>query len=143
MGQGLRLRLLPRQLLPDRARGPAARRRERPRPSGEPAARRLRRRLARARPADASHARLARRWRRAGGTLMAAVLIAILALTVLGIPFVLAVDRDAAPLRLLGLAFLYGSGAIYFVLLGLSALHVRWTLIGVTIAALLVLVLCV
>jgi len=71
---------------------------------------------------------------------MAPVLIAILALTVLGIPFVLAVDRAAAPLRLLGLAFLYGTGAMYFVLLALSVLHVRWTLIGVTIAALILMV---
>jgi len=68
---------------------------------------------------------------------MAPVLIAILALTVLGIPIVLAVDRDATPLRLLGLAFLYGSGAMYVVLLALSVLHVRWTLISVTIAALM------
>jgi hypothetical protein len=69
---------------------------------------------------------------------MAPVLIAILSLTVLGIPFVLAVDRDAPPLRLLGLACLYGTGVIYFVLLALSVLHVRWTLISVTIAAIVV-----
>ena len=68
---------------------------------------------------------------------MAPVLIAILSLTVLGIPFVLAVDRDAPPLRLLGLACLYGTGVIYFVLLALSVLHVRWSLISVTIAALI------
>jgi len=68
---------------------------------------------------------------------MAAVLIAILSLTVLGIPLVLAVDRNASPLRLLGLAFLYGTGAIYFVLLALSVLHIRWSLLSVTIAALL------
>lgn len=69
---------------------------------------------------------------------MAPVLIAILGMTVLGIPLVLAVDRDASPLRLLGLAFLYGTGAIYLVLLALSVLHVRWTLLSVTIAALIV-----
>ncbi len=69
---------------------------------------------------------------------MAPVLIAILSLTVLGIPFVLAIDRDASPLRLLGLACLYGTGAMYFVLLALSVLHVRWTLVSVTIAALVV-----
>src|SRR4029079_8755775 len=65
-----------------------------------------------------------------------AALIALLSLTALGIPFVLAVDRDAPPLRLLGLAVLYGTGAIYFALLALSVLHVRWTLLSVTIAAL-------
>ena len=68
---------------------------------------------------------------------MAAVLIAILSLTVLGIPLVLALDRAAPPLRLLGLAFLYGTGAIYFVLLALSIVHVHWSLISVTIAALI------
>jgi len=69
---------------------------------------------------------------------MAPVLIAILSLTVLGIPIVLALDRDAGPLRILGLAFLYGTGAIHFVLLALSVLHVRWSLITVTVAAILV-----
>ena len=69
---------------------------------------------------------------------MAPVLVAILSLTVLGIPFVLAVDRAASPLRLLGLAFLYGTGVIYFVLLALSVLHVRWSLLSVTIAAIVV-----
>ena len=68
---------------------------------------------------------------------MAAVLIAILSLTVLGIPLVLAVDRDASPLRLLGLAFLYGCGAIHFVLLALSVLHMRWSLLSITIPVLL------
>jgi hypothetical protein len=69
---------------------------------------------------------------------MAPVLIAIVSLTVVGIPLVLALDRDASPLRLLGLAFLYGSGAIYFVLLALSVLHMPWSLLSVTIAALIV-----
>jgi hypothetical protein len=69
---------------------------------------------------------------------MAPVFIAILSLTVLGIPFVLAVDRDAPPLRLLGLACLYGTGVIYFVLLALSVLHIRWSLISVTIAAVVI-----
>ena len=69
---------------------------------------------------------------------MAAVLIAILSLTVFGIPFVLAIDRDAPPLRLLGLSFLYGAGAMHFVLLALSVLHIRWSLISTTIAALVV-----
>jgi hypothetical protein len=68
---------------------------------------------------------------------MAPVVVAIVSLTVLGIPFVLALDRSASPLRLLGLAFLYGCGVIYFVLLALSVLGVRWTLVSVTIAALI------
>jgi len=68
---------------------------------------------------------------------MAPALIAILSLTVLGIPFVLAVDRQAGPLRVLGLAFLYGTGVMHFVLLALSVLHIRWSLVSVTIAAIL------
>ena len=66
---------------------------------------------------------------------MLPALIATLSLIVLGIPIVLALDRDASPMRLLGLACLYGTGAIYFVLLALSVLHVRWTLLSVTIGA--------
>src|SRR6185436_9647225 len=60
----------------------------------------------------------------------------------LGIPFVLAADSDAAPLRLLGLAFLYGAGAMHFVLLALSALHIPWSLVSVTIAAVLAMLPC-
>ena len=69
---------------------------------------------------------------------MLPALIAALSLIVLGIPIVLALDRDAAPLRLLGLACLYGTGAIYIVLLALSVLHVRWTLLSVTIGAFII-----
>jgi hypothetical protein len=48
---------------------------------------------------------------------MAAILIAILSLTVLGIPITLAMDRGARGFELLGLAFLYGSGAMFLLLL--------------------------
>ena len=57
---------------------------------------------------------------------MAPVLITILTLTVLGIPLVLKLDRNAPPLRLLGLAFLYGNGVIYFALLALFFLFGVW-----------------
>src|ERR1051325_4893050 len=93
--------------------------------------------MARAAAAHAPDGRLERLRRRAVEALMAAALIAVLSLTVLGVPFVPALDRDAPPLRLLGLAILYGTGAVYFVLLALSVLHVRWTLLDVSIAVLL------
>jgi hypothetical protein len=67
---------------------------------------------------------------------MTAALIAILSLTGFGIPIALAVDRNARGPLLIGASFLYGSGAIYFVMLALSIMHVRWTLMSVTIGAL-------
>ncbi|MEA2164656.1 MAG: hypothetical protein QOK37_2783 [Thermoanaerobaculia bacterium] len=69
---------------------------------------------------------------------MTAPLIAILSLTVLGIPIALAVDRRARGPLLIGTSFLYGSGTIYFVMLLLSIAHVRWTLTSVTIGALVI-----
>jgi len=69
---------------------------------------------------------------------MTAVLIAILSVTVFGVPIALAVDRRARGPLLIGTAFLYGSGTMYFVLLGLSIAHIHWTLISVTIASLLI-----
>ncbi len=68
---------------------------------------------------------------------MLAVLIAILSMTVLGLPIVLAIDRQARGPSLLGLAFLYGSGLVFVVLLALSILHVRWTVVTVTVIGLL------
>jgi hypothetical protein len=67
---------------------------------------------------------------------MTATLVAILSLVVLGIPITLAVDRRARGLLLLGASFLYGSGAMFLVMLTLSIAHLRWTLISVTISAL-------
>jgi hypothetical protein len=68
---------------------------------------------------------------------MLAVLIAILSMTVLGLPIALAIDRQVRGPVLLGLAFLYGSGWVFLALLALSILHVRWTVLTVTIVALL------
>lgn len=67
---------------------------------------------------------------------MTATLVAILSLTVSGVPIALAIDRRARGPLLVGTAFLYGSGTMYLVLLGLSIVHIRWTLISVTIASL-------
>jgi len=69
---------------------------------------------------------------------MTATLIAILSLAVMGIPITLAVDRRVRGPLLIGTAFLYGSGTMSFVLLTLSIAHIRWTLISVTIASLIV-----
>ena len=63
---------------------------------------------------------------------MLAVLIAILSIIVLGLPVTLAVDRSARGLLLVGLAFLYGSGLVFLVMLALSMLHIAWTLVTVT-----------
>ncbi len=67
---------------------------------------------------------------------MTSTLIAILSLTVLGIPIALNADRRSRGPLLIGTAFLYGSGAMFLVLLTLSIVHIRWTLISVTTAAL-------
>jgi hypothetical protein len=69
---------------------------------------------------------------------MTATLIAILSLIVLGIPTAIAIDRRARGPLLVGTAFLYGSGTMYLVLLTLSIVHIRWTLLSVTIASLIV-----
>src|SRR5207245_2194384 len=68
---------------------------------------------------------------------MGIALIAILSMTVIGLPIVLALDRRARGPMLLGLAFLYGSGWIFLVLLALSVLQVQWTIVMATTAALL------
>jgi hypothetical protein len=67
---------------------------------------------------------------------MTATLVAILSLTVLGMPIALAVDRRARGPLLVGTSFLYGSGTMFIVLLALSIAHVRWTLVSVTVTAL-------
>jgi hypothetical protein len=69
---------------------------------------------------------------------MTPALIAILSLTVLGVPIALAVDRRARGMLLIGTAFLYGSGAMFVVLLALSVLHIRWTLVTVTVVSLVI-----
>jgi hypothetical protein len=70
---------------------------------------------------------------------MTAVLVAIVSLLVLGIPATLALDRRARGPLLLGTSFLYGSGVIFLILLSWSAVGLRWSLVGITIVALLVL----
>ena len=69
---------------------------------------------------------------------MTATLVAILTLIVLGLPAALALDRGARGPLLLGTSFLYGSGIVFFILLGFSVVGSRWSVVGVTIAALLI-----
>src|SRR2546430_15903515 len=69
---------------------------------------------------------------------MTAVLIAIVSLLVLGIPATFALDRRARGPLLLGASFLYGSGVIFLILLGWSTVGLRWSLVGITIAALVI-----
>jgi len=69
---------------------------------------------------------------------MTSTLIAILTLTAFGIPITLAIDRRARGPLLVGTAYLYGSGTIFLLLLAMSILHIRWTLISIAIAALLI-----
>jgi hypothetical protein len=73
---------------------------------------------------------------------MAAAIVSILSMAVLGLPVALAVDRRARGPLLIGTAFLYGSGLVFFVLLALSVLHIRWTLMSVTVAGLALMVGC-
>lgn len=58
---------------------------------------------------------------------MIAVAVAILTMTVVGLLLAIAIDSAARGALLLGLAFLYGSGATTFALLLLSVLHIEWT----------------
>ena len=62
---------------------------------------------------------------------MAAALVSIVSMAVLGLPVALAADRRARGPLLVGTAFLYGSGLVFFVLLALSVIGVRWSLITV------------
>lgn len=66
---------------------------------------------------------------------MTAALLAVLAMTVAGLAVTLALDGTARGTTLLGLAFLYGSGAAWLVLLALSG---HWSLVSVTAGMLIV-----
>ena len=67
---------------------------------------------------------------------MTAVLIAILTMTVVGLLVAIAIDRSARGALLLGLAVLYGSGALLYALLLLSVLRISWTATSAMIALL-------
>src|SRR6059058_1187449 len=65
---------------------------------------------------------------------MTAALLAILTITVIGLPLTIAVDRAARGARLLGLAFLYGSAAVMYALMLLSLVRIPWTALAAGIA---------
>src|SRR5712692_3539367 len=73
---------------------------------------------------------------------MTAVLVAILSMTVLGLAIALSLDPRLRGPMLLGLAFLYGSGSVFLVLLVLSILYVRWTIVIITIVLVAGLLVC-
>jgi hypothetical protein len=61
-------------------------------------------------------------------------LIALIWFVVLGLPAALLLDRGAGWRRLLGNAFLLGTGIVALIMLGLSVLGMTWTRVGLTIA---------
>jgi hypothetical protein len=69
---------------------------------------------------------------------MAAVLVAIAIMTVVGLPLTIALDRSARGPLLVGLAFLYGSAATFFAMLLLSVLHIGWTSTTTTAALMII-----
>src|SRR5438067_2401847 len=139
MGRRLFIRVLPRKLFSDRPRSPSADDAGRYSTAAKLPRRKVHRRIRR-RIASPRRRRVAKRARRAVevADAMTATIIAILSLTVLGIPIGLAIDRRARGPLLIGTAFLYGSGTMFLVLLALSVAHIRWTLMSVTIASLLI-----
>jgi hypothetical protein len=70
------------------------------------------------------------------------VAAAIITTLVLGIPIVLAVDRNAHGPILIGLGYLYGTGLIYIVELALALLGIHWTAFNVTAIALIISIIC-
>lgn len=71
---------------------------------------------------------------------MTALLLALTQIVVVGLPAALLLDRDDSPsrARLLGEAFLLGSGIVWLVLFTLSGLGLGWSRLSVTVALLVV-----
>src|SRR5205807_4142615 len=78
---------------------------------------------------------------KAHGTLMA-VVVAILTTIVLGLPVAMVIDRNARGTILAGLAYLYGSGVVFAVMLALSIIGVHWSAVNVTACALVLSAIC-
>src|SRR5438045_2896548 len=68
---------------------------------------------------------------------MHGALLAIAFMTLVGVPIALGVDRSARGPLLIGTAFLYANGWMFFALLAMSTLHIKWTVATVTVAGLL------
>jgi hypothetical protein len=71
---------------------------------------------------------------------MIAAIVAILSMTVIGLCIALAIDPALRGFTLLGLAFLYGSGAIFIDMFLLAIAHVRWNLATVSIPLLAIVI---
>ncbi|HYS56065.1 MAG TPA: hypothetical protein VER58_20090 [Thermoanaerobaculia bacterium] len=71
---------------------------------------------------------------------MTAVIVAILSMIVLGLAVALAIDPRSGGPTLLGLGFLYGSGAVFAVMFVLTILHIRWGLVTVCVPLLMILI---
>jgi hypothetical protein len=69
---------------------------------------------------------------------MISAIVSVLLVTLLGVPIVRAVDRAARGALLGAMSFLYGSGAVFLLMLTLSTLQARWTagVVGVSALAL-------
>src|SRR5438067_2914083 len=132
MGRRVFVRVLPRQLLSGGSHRPAARYLGRPHASRKLPRRAIHPRLANAGRSATRRDRLARRRWSAAQT-MTAVAVAILSMIVMGLAVALAVDRSLRGPLLLGLAFLYGSGFVFLAMLVMAILHIRWTIVTITI----------
>jgi hypothetical protein len=66
------------------------------------------------------------------------VIVALMTLVAAGLPMALAVDRGMRGPALVGVAFLYGSGAVYLIELLLALAGLRWSALLVTVLLLLV-----
>jgi hypothetical protein len=64
---------------------------------------------------------------------MTATVVAMLSMTVVGLCIALAIDRSLRGPMLLGLGYLYGSGAIFVVMFLLAIVHIRWNLLTVSV----------
>jgi hypothetical protein len=73
---------------------------------------------------------------------MAAVVVAIVTATVLGIPLALALDRHVRGPELVGLGFLYGCGLVYAAAFVLALSGVSWSAANITAVALAVSAAC-
>ena len=74
---------------------------------------------------------------------MQGALLAIAFMTLIGLPIALSVDRTARGPLLIGTAFLYASGWMFFALLAMSLLHITWTVVTITIVGLLTVIVLV
>ncbi len=67
-----------------------------------------------------------------------ATFFVVITLTVVGMMIALVIDRHLSGPSLIGLGFLYGTGVVYLVMLTLSVVGVRWSILNVTAVLLLI-----